>query len=319
MSNRNLNYHLGPAVLESDPGPSQSPDSGGDSGQPPAHSLHPGAVLWQQVRLGLFAAYDVAYMIYHLKSAPLIWWYGWRKREAEMNDLVYRKARIWGQMIMAHFGCEVEVIGAEHLPQGGPLVVWCNHQSYYDIPLLLAFLGRPAGFVIKRELIRVPILAYWMKRIHCRVLDREDPRSASHSFGRWSKELAAGDRCLVIFPEGTRTRHPQGIIGPFRRGSLRLAESQGIPILPVSIDGTRYLANPRALAATRGGGRVVRIKIGPPRRTGGMSAPEAKRFVGSLRAAIVDNWESIRVTWPGSAPAGNGGDTADGSISGRAS
>lgn len=274
--------------------------------------------MMQQARLGLFAAYNVAYLIYHLKYAPLLWWYGWRKRETEMNDLVDRKARAWGRMVMAHFSCDVEVTGAEHLPQSGPLVVWCNHQSYYDIPLLMAFLGRPTGFVIKRELIRVPVLAYWMKRIHCRALDREDPRSASHSFRRWSKELAAGDRCLVIFPEGTRTRHPQGIIGPFRRGSLRLAESQGIPVLPVAIDGTRHLTNPRALAATRAGGRVVRMKIGPPRRTGGMSAPEAKQFVGSLRDAIVVNWESIRVTWPGSASAGHGGDTADGSNSGRA-
>jgi 1-acyl-sn-glycerol-3-phosphate acyltransferase len=176
-----------------------------------------------------------------------------------------------------------------------------NHQSLYDIPLLMGWLGRPVGFVFKRELLRFPGLRYWMLKIHSHAVDRGEHREAAEQYDRWGEDLAATRRALVLFPEGTRTRDPAGALGAFRRGALRLAGPRRIRILPVVIDGTRFLVRPRALALTPPERRVVRMRILPPRETQPLSPPEAKQFMEDLRDTMVAEQRAIRVNWTATA------------------
>lgn len=229
------------------------------------------------------------------------WWW-WRRRTghgAEVDAAVERIARAWARRMLRMFHCEVRVEGLEHLPRSGPVIIAANHQSLYDIPVCIGFLGRQMGFVAKKELFRIPGLAWWMRQVHCAKIDREDIAGGGKLLEALGREIKERGYCMIIFPEGTRSRHRDAQIGPFKGGSLRLAQAQGIPVVPLSIDGTRFLVSAPHMAATRRGGRFVRMKLAPARMPNpNASAPEKKRFMEELRETIVSNRAAIRVHWP---------------------
>jgi 1-acyl-sn-glycerol-3-phosphate acyltransferase len=234
----------------------------------------------------------------HLPLAPLFWLGRMLGRGAAVDAVMARVVRAWGRRCLMYLQCRVEVDGLGHVPRSGPVILMANHQSLLDIPVCLGFLGRTMGFVAKRELFRIPGLSLWMRELHCASIDRADVRSSGALLEAFSRKVRAGGYCLLIFPEGTRTRHPGGELGPFRRGALRLAQAEGIPVVPVSLDGTRFLAKLKALSRIPPERRVVRVRIAPlvpvPRH---LSAPAAKRLMESLRETIVSNWHAVRIDW----------------------
>jgi 1-acyl-sn-glycerol-3-phosphate acyltransferase len=216
-----------------------------------------------------------------------------------VDATVERIANTWAARMLRLFRCEVRVEGLEHLPKTGPVIIAANHQSIYDIPVCMGYLGRLMGFVAKKELFRIPGLSYWMRQVHCAKIDRKDIAGGGKLLEQLSREISERGYCMIIFPEGTRSRHPDAEIGPFKRGSLRLAQASGIPIVPLSIDGTRFLVSTNHLLATRNGGRVVRMKLGAPMTPNpDASSLESKQFVDTLRETIVSNRNAIRVHWP---------------------
>ena len=238
-------------------------------------------------------------MLAHLVLAPWIWWYNRSGQQERADRLTGQLAKDWSHRILRLYRCEVRIEGLEHVPRSGPLIIAANHQSLLDIPVCLGYLGRSMGFVAKKELFRIPLLSFWMRQIHCASIDRQDIAAGGRLLEDLSQKVRDREGCMIIFPEGTRSRHPDGELGPFKRGALRIAQAQGIPVLPLSIDGTRFLVSPQELWRTRKGGRFVRLRISPPRQPPGPEAPapESKRFMDSLREEIHSNREAIRVYW----------------------
>ncbi len=188
--------------------------------------------------------------------------------------------------------------GREHIPADRAFLIYSNHQSKFDIPVLIAAFGRRIGFVAKRELFWVPGLAYWMRKINAVSLDRTDVSAGVQTLHALAQRLEAEGQPFVMFPEGTRTRDPERRVQAFKRGAIRLAAGEGLPVLPVSLDGTRLLEDAAAMRATRRGGRVIRVRIEPPRQVADASAPGRKAFTDALHDTIRSNWEAIRVEWP---------------------
>ncbi|MDH5753313.1 MAG: 1-acyl-sn-glycerol-3-phosphate acyltransferase [Deltaproteobacteria bacterium] len=219
------------------------------------------------------------------------------RKDTSAHD-VQALATKWSRAIFRNFRCQVQIEGAEHIPTEGPVVVMANHQSRYDIPLLVGHLGRLLGFVAKRELFRVPGLAYWTRAQGGIPLDRSNARAGIKAFDELGRNLKASSQAFVIFPEGTRTRLPHGEIQVFKQGALRLPESQGLPILPVSLDGTRYLEDARTAVDVPVEKRIIRVRIAPlvqvPRK---MSANERRKMMDDLRETIVSNHSDIAVNW----------------------
>jgi 1-acyl-sn-glycerol-3-phosphate acyltransferase len=254
--------------------------------------------MWQALKLYLAFVAMLLEMVGYLPLAPLFWWGRRHGRGEEVDRQVERIASAWGRRCLHHLQCRVEVEGLEHLPLRGPVILMANHQSMLDIPVFLGCLGRMTGFVAKRELFRVPALSFWMRQIHCANMDRADIRSGGRLLETHSRQVREGGYPFLIFPEGTRTRHPAGQIGPFRRGALRLATAEGIPVVPISLDGTRFLAKLKELRAIPPGRRVVRVRVAPAVQVRqGLSAPESKRLMEQIRHTIVSNWEAIRIDW----------------------
>jgi 1-acyl-sn-glycerol-3-phosphate acyltransferase len=174
-----------------------------------------------------------------------------------MSVMVYRVAQGWALMIIRVIGCHLTVKGQEHIPKSGGLCFVSNHSSIVDILLILALVGRPVGFIAKKELALIPFLNIWIFMIGGLFIDRKNIRKAIRTISGGAQRIKRGN-AMLIFPEGTRSRG-RGLL-PFKSGSFRLATQSGVPILPVAITGSYdvFEKNHRAVAAD------VSVTFAPP-------------------------------------------------------
>lgn len=152
------------------------------------------------------------------------------KDDVELNIIVKK----WAKNFIAQSGSSVEIIGEELIPEG-PVVFVGNHESDFDIPLLLGYFKKPFGFVAKIETKKLPLISTWMEIIRCVFMNRASRREAIVSLKEAIEHVKRG-HSLVIFPEGTRNRG-EGVL-EFKPGSLRLAKDGLAPIVPIVIYGT---------------------------------------------------------------------------------
>lgn len=157
-----------------------------------------------------------------------------------MNDtkgwyaFMYRRARNWAQYLLRMAGAKVDVFGLENLPEGNVLFI-SNHQGNFDIPLILGFVPKPKGFLAKIEIKRTPLMSTWMKDIHCIWIDRSKFKDSARFIDEGVESLKAGNS-LLVFPEGTRSK--SRVMRHFKAGSFKLAIKSGVPIVPLTVDGS---------------------------------------------------------------------------------
>ena len=154
---------------------------------------------------------------------------------AERDEMVSLGVSEWARVMVEIAGSTVEVIGAELIPQDTAVVFVGNHQGYFDIPILLGFINKTKAFIAKIEILKVPILSDWMLLMQCTFLDRKDMRQSVRAM-REAVETVKKGYSLVIFPEGTRSKG--GPVAEFKAGSFKLAIKAGVPIVPITIDGS---------------------------------------------------------------------------------
>jgi 1-acyl-sn-glycerol-3-phosphate acyltransferase len=146
------------------------------------------------------------------------------------------------------------VQGTERLPQV-PCVVVANHASYIDGVFAIAALPPDFAFVIKKEMVRVPLAGLLLRRLGSEFVERFN-RHKGASDARRVWRLAATGQSLVFFPEGTFDEHRR--IGKFLGGAFATAERSDMPVVAVAIHGTRELLPPGGLMLYR---RPIRFEI----------------------------------------------------------
>lgn len=134
-------------------------------------------------------------------------------------------------------GVRVKVVGKELLP-AGPCIVVANHASYVDGVLLKALLPARFSFVIKKEITTVPLAGVLLRRIGSEFVDRFNRNAGAMDTRRLIKAAGAG-QAFVFFPEGTFNAAPG--VGKFHSGAFVIAARAGLPVIPVAIQGTRYM------------------------------------------------------------------------------
>lgn len=214
-------------------------------------------------------------------ALPGLLYLKWTRSPRAEGYLLERAAR-WGRASVAAAGARVRVEGAERVPAEGPVVYVANHQGALDIPIIMGYLPGVPAFVAKRELFRIPILGFWMRTLGCVGLDRANPRAARDQLREAAENVRAGRR-VVIFPEGTRSRDPEGRMGPFKRGSLKLAADAGATVVPVTLEGSRFLLAERPSADFDG---EVRLIVGEPVAVPALDAPALKALPERLHDVI---------------------------------
>ncbi len=142
----------------------------------------------------------------------------------------------WSRAVIANARIDVEVKGRENLAPGETYLVMSNHQSHYDIPVLFYVIGPNLRMIAKKELFGVPVFGNALRAAGFVEIDRGDRNAAIRNLEQARRLLDAGTH-VWIAPEGTRS--PTGELGPLKKGAFYLAMNANLPILPVTLVGTR--------------------------------------------------------------------------------
>jgi 1-acyl-sn-glycerol-3-phosphate acyltransferase len=153
-------------------------------------------------------------------------------------------ARGWARSILFVSRIRVTVTGLSNIDPAKSYIYMSNHQSNFDIPVLLACLKVQFRWVAKAELFRIPLFGAAMKQAGYISIDRSDRTAAFASLKKAAETIKNGFS-IIIFPEGTRSL--DGNIRPFKKGGFVLAVDSGVPIVPVILHGTRSIMPKRQL------------------------------------------------------------------------
>jgi 1-acyl-sn-glycerol-3-phosphate acyltransferase len=158
------------------------------------------------------------------------------------------------KVLFALIACRVRVVGKEHMETPGAKIYASNHTSYFDVLPLMLGLGVPYRFVSKMEVGRMPFIGTFLDRMGHLKFERGDPQSRLRQAQEMEALLRNGDS-VFIFPEGTFTGDDG--VRPFQLGAFKAAVAAGVPIVPVSLAGTRrflrdgtYLPRPTSVTIT---------------------------------------------------------------------
>lgn len=152
--------------------------------------------------------------------------------EKKASDYIQKTGYLWSKFTINIIGIKLEVIGQNNIPNE-PCIFMSNHSSILDIPLILYTSNAKISFIAKKEILKVPIIGFWLKRSGGLSLDRENPRDAIKCLKKCINNINNG-YSIGLFPEGTRSK--DGNVGEFKKGSFKFATKSKAPIIPVSIE-----------------------------------------------------------------------------------
>jgi 1-acyl-sn-glycerol-3-phosphate acyltransferase len=178
-------------------------------------------------------------------------------------------ARTWSWLILATTGVRVQVRGLERLTPGKTYVFVGNHQSIYDIPVVFASLPYQLRIIAKDSLGNFPFLGWHLRRTGHLLVDRRRPDA--RGVFNWANSLTARGLSLIVFPEGTRSQ--TGKLAPFKGGSLYPAVQAGLPIVPLSIAGSRHVMRKGRLMTCPG---EVELVVHAPIQTEAAAEPDIR-------------------------------------------
>ncbi|WLR43672.1 lysophospholipid acyltransferase family protein [Bacillus carboniphilus] len=150
------------------------------------------------------------------------------------DQMVHEHTKKFAQSVLKFTGSNVLVRGERKIPEG-PVIIISNHDGHFDIPVLLGYVNKPAGFFSKESVKKLPLVYQWMEAMNCIFVDRKNMRKAVRSLNDAIESLKAG-HSMIIFPEGTRSKGKG--VGKFETGAFRMAKKANVPILPVALKGT---------------------------------------------------------------------------------
>ena len=137
-------------------------------------------------------------------------------------------------------GLKIDARGVENIPQDRACLFVVNHRSaMFDPVTIYPFLKRPAGFIAKKELEKIPLFSWWLKLANCLFIDRQNIREGYKTIMQSVEKLQRGVS-ILIFPEGTRNkdRESKTSMLPFHDASFKPAVKANVPIVPIALYNT---------------------------------------------------------------------------------
>ena len=201
------------------------------------------------------------------------------RRTIQRAATFWLEGALWLQKIV--LGLSFEVRGGEYLPKGGAILA-AKHQSAWETMVFHRLVGDPA-FVLKKELLSLPLIGWYMRRTEQIVIDRSAGSSALKQMLEGGKRAVDQGRALIIFPEGTR--QPSGKAGRYHPGVFKLYEALNVPVVPIALNSGLFWSRNAFL---RHPGRIT-LQLLPP------IAPGLPReaFMHRLQDAIESNTRAL--------------------------
>lgn len=191
-------------------------------------------------------------------------------------------ARSWARWVLRLAGARVRVEGAENAPADMPRIYVSNHQSWFDVWALAAYLPGHYRFVAKKELARIPIFGRAWKTAGHVCVDRSDRNAAVRSLEDAGNLIRSDGSGVIIFAEGTRSS--TGELQSFKKGAFMLALHTGVDIVPVALIGSRDVL-PKGSWVVRPG--QITIRIGTPIPTAEYDLSTREPMMKRTREAIL--------------------------------
>jgi 1-acyl-sn-glycerol-3-phosphate acyltransferase len=194
------------------------------------------------------------------------------------GDFGHRCARAWAWLILRTTGVRVTVQGVDRLEAHRSYVFASNHQSIYDIPIVFASIPVQLRIVAKASLGNFPFLGWHLRRTGHLLVDRKNPGAG---VVKKMARLVGGARSLIVFPEGTRS--VDGAVARFKGGMFLVAIDAGLPVVPVSIAGSRHVMLKGRLMTCPG---HVTVTIHAPIPTAGVGREGARALAERVRDVV---------------------------------
>jgi len=190
----------------------------------------------------------------------------------------HRCARAWSWLILKTTGVQVHVEGLERLDPSRSYVFAANHQSIYDIPILFASLPFQLRIIAKESLGRIPFMGWHLQRTGHVLVDRARPGAG---VVRKMARLAKAGHSLIVFPEGTRST--DGSVARFKGGPFMIALQAALPVVPISVVGSRHVMFRGELTVKPG---RVTVIVHDPIETANVPREAAREFASTVRDVV---------------------------------
>ncbi len=190
------------------------------------------------------------------------------------GNFVHYIGKFWSRLNIYLGFCRVKVRGEEQVDPEKAYIVVSNHQSFFDVCALIGYLPLQLRWVVKAEIRKMPVFGYALQRMGHIYVDRVRGDSIRRSIEKAAQKIKE-KTSVVFFPEGTRSE--DGKLLKFRKGGFMLAQKSGCPILPITINGSRFVLPKNTLDLMPG---KIEIRIHRPiASTGALALDDTLRAV----------------------------------------
>jgi 1-acyl-sn-glycerol-3-phosphate acyltransferase len=197
-------------------------------------------------------------------------------------------AQIWCRLIARTTGARVRVHGLEHIRPGTSYVFLSSHQSYMDIPAMLGYLPVQLRIAAKKILFKIPFMGWHLARAGHIPVDRSSTQTAVATMQKAANKIRGGI-CAFVFPEGTRS--PDGALHAFKKGGFKLAMQARVPIVPVTIIGSRQVLPKNSIIFRPG---PVDMYVDEPIPTDDLKDEDLEELMRTVRAHMARHFKRMK-------------------------
>lgn len=199
------------------------------------------------------------------------------------GNFIHYIGKFWSLLNVYLSGTRMYVRGKERLKKGRSYIIMSNHQSLFDVWALIGRMPLQLRWVVKSSIKKMPLFGLALERMGHIYVDRKRLKDTSNGLNSAVQKIRKGVS-IVIFPEGTRSK--DGMLQKFHRGGAAIAIQSGVPILPVTVNGSRFVLPKGTLALMPG---KIEMIIGEPIDPTRFTEEKKDDLIEEVKAAIEKN------------------------------
>lgn len=199
------------------------------------------------------------------------------------GNVVHYIGKFWSLLNIYLSGTRLTIKGTERIKKGHTYIVMSNHQGLVDPWVLIGKLPLQLRWTIKSEVKKMPIFGYALERMGHIYVGKKKWKQGDLTLQEALKKLKKGSS-VVIFPEGTRSK--DGYLQRFHKGGAIIAMRSGVPILPVTINGSRFVLPKGTLALMPG---KIEVIVGEPIDSAIFGENGKDQLIAGVKSAIQQN------------------------------
>jgi 1-acyl-sn-glycerol-3-phosphate acyltransferase len=197
--------------------------------------------------------------------------------------------QLWSRLFLSVAPITWTVEGRDRIDPNEQYIFVSNHLSNFDIPLLFRAIPNRIRYMAKAELFKIPLLSQAMSRVGIIKIDRGAGRTAHAGINRGVEAARDLGYSLIVFPEAARAR--DGQFHGFKKGAFRIAITNELPVVPVTVYGTWEVWRPGAWVFYPGRARVV---IHDPIPVAGLTVADIETLRQQTRDIVETSFNELR-------------------------